>query len=449
MDWNSISELKWSRIPYANHKQMVRNFSKKEILDAINSFGREKALGPDGYNLEFYINYWNTICEPFMAAMNDFYQNSTIPESWGKTRLIFIPKTEEAKKISNYRPIALCNVAYKILAKVLVNRCRSSIGQIVSKEQITFVKGRNLHDNILMISEMVNIIPKSKRKIPYFILKLDLEKAFDRVSWIAMEKIWCFMNFLAKMRCWLKDCLESPMFTCSINGLDSSNFKSFKDDFWAKVELVCSIKFKFKTTWFNGDGLKEGEKLDRNSHEALLALIAIGLWNLWKNNNGWLFSGKELSTNLVLYKFLVEVEMTKFNETNNAVSSDTTLADRNSMIFCIDKYLKIDLNHMDSSVIETDAENVNNASNPSVIHCDAAWLKDNNYAGLSFQILDRNNSLTHKCYSCMTTSDPLSAKIWAIWLSIIKAKTLGIKHIKVFTDSLRRVHILKKDFKAP
>ncbi|WOL16581.1 ribonuclease H protein [Canna indica] len=64
------------------------------------------------------------------------------------------------------------------------------------------------------------------------------------------------------------------------------------------------------------------------------------------------------------------------------------------------------------------------------------------------EISDELGKATHSCYSYMSVSDPLSIEIWAIWLSIIKAKALNIKYIKVFTDCLRAMHILKEDFKA-
>ncbi|WOL07024.1 hypothetical protein Cni_G15759 [Canna indica] len=521
------------------------------VEEFASCLGRGKAPGLDGYNPEFYINYWSTISGSFMAAMNDFYQNCIIPKSWGKTRLISIPKTKDAKKILDYRPIALCNVAYKILAKVLVNICKNFIGQIVSKVQMASVKGRNLHDNILMISEMVNIIQKSKRKRPYFILKLDLEKAFDMVSWTAMEKIWCFMNFPAKMRCWLKACLESPVFTCSINGLDSSHFKSFKGVrqgdslspyFFIMMEELLSIlikesvskgdikAFKYKdisiSHLFFADNilitvksckdtclkLKEvlnsycnytNQKINSLKSEIIFpsncsSSINAEICNIFNIKEGSLpmkhldihIDRGRLSQNLQniiidkascrienwanlieegewkpdvicnlfgeeLIKKISKIFLAKNNAKdkwiwalNDKASSNATSAEMNSMNLCTGKYPKNGPNHMDSSITETDAEKNNDVSNSSVIHSDAAWMKENNYTGLGFQISDRNNRLTHKCYNHLIIPDPLSAEIWAIWLSI-KAKTLGLKHIKIFTDSLKAMHILKKEFKAP
>ncbi|WOK97947.1 hypothetical protein Cni_G06655 [Canna indica] len=46
-----------------------------------------------------------------------------------------------------------------------------------------------MHDNVILLTEIVSIIGKSKRKHPYFIIKLDLETAFDRVSWMAIKQL--------------------------------------------------------------------------------------------------------------------------------------------------------------------------------------------------------------------------------------------------------------------
>ncbi|WOK93176.1 hypothetical protein Cni_G01869 [Canna indica] len=114
--------------------------------------------------------------------MDEFYVQMSLPKSWCLTNLVFIPKKVNPAQIKDYRPIAICNVAYTIFSKCLVNRLKPVIKRCISKEQCAFVEKKKLQDNILVISEIVSVIRKSKRKRPFIILKLDLEKAHDRVS---------------------------------------------------------------------------------------------------------------------------------------------------------------------------------------------------------------------------------------------------------------------------
>ncbi|WOL14239.1 hypothetical protein Cni_G23019 [Canna indica] len=192
------------------------------------SLGRGKAPGPDGYSLEFFIKFWMEMKDTYCSALREFQEQGSLPNSWGQTNLVFIPKKDHPTRIKEYRPIALCNVAYKIFAKVLVNRLKPHIKQIISREQGAFVEKRRLQYNIIIISKNVNIVRKSNRKHPYFIVKLDLEKAYDGISWNALEEIWKMMNVPWRFRTWLLACLKSTNYSYVIDGLHSEWFKSFK-----------------------------------------------------------------------------------------------------------------------------------------------------------------------------------------------------------------------------
>ncbi|WOL11020.1 hypothetical protein Cni_G19781 [Canna indica] len=195
VDWNSMKQLNWKRIPQRIHGELSKDFSSIEIMEAMSSLGKGKAPGPDGFNLEFFLNFWSIIQDSYMAEIESLSESCSLPEAWRNTNLIFIPKIDNPRVVKEYRPIALCNVAYKILSKAIVNRIKQWIDKIISKEQTAIVGNKNLHDNILILSEVVNIISKSKRKKPFFIMKLDLEKAFDRVDWDAIKGICKCMNF--------------------------------------------------------------------------------------------------------------------------------------------------------------------------------------------------------------------------------------------------------------
>ncbi|WOL07126.1 hypothetical protein Cni_G15863 [Canna indica] len=179
---DAISQLKWKRLNNQKRAILCNEFTHKEIWEAVNSLGRGKAPGPDGYNVEFFIKYWAIVKDSFISGLTEFANSAVLPASWGETDLIFIPKKDGASKVTDHRLIALCNVTYKIVSKVLVNKLKAHISFLISEEQSAFVSGRKMHDSILMVSELVDVISKSKRKWPYIILKLDLEKVFDRVS---------------------------------------------------------------------------------------------------------------------------------------------------------------------------------------------------------------------------------------------------------------------------
>ncbi|WOL04581.1 hypothetical protein Cni_G13302 [Canna indica] len=156
------------------------------------------------------------------------FQFGVIPEQWKHTILVMIPKVDKPKKITEFRPIALCNVIYKIFAKLLVNRLRGILNKIISVEQNAFIPGRYLHDSILTLNEVVNTVNRSKSKYPIVILKLDLEKAYDRVDWSIVLKILEKMGMLIKIRKWIEACLMGVSYSCKVNGVSSRSFGSNK-----------------------------------------------------------------------------------------------------------------------------------------------------------------------------------------------------------------------------
>lgn len=86
------------------------------------------------------------------------------------------------------RPISLSNFINKILSRVLHDRLGDILTRLVSVNQSGFVKGRNITENILLAQKIVSDIGK-RGKPSNVIIKLDMAKAYDRVSWFFMIKV--------------------------------------------------------------------------------------------------------------------------------------------------------------------------------------------------------------------------------------------------------------------
>ena len=116
--------------------------------------------------------------------------------AFNDTLITLIPKIDNPLNLTQYRPISLCNVFYKIISKILVNRLKPILGQCVSQNQSAFVPGRQIIDNVLMAHEYIHRLNRKRNgKESYMAIKLDMSKAYDHVEWGFLAKIMEKMDF--------------------------------------------------------------------------------------------------------------------------------------------------------------------------------------------------------------------------------------------------------------
>ncbi|WOL17755.1 hypothetical protein Cni_G26548 [Canna indica] len=201
-------------------------FSLDGISMAVKSLGKGKTTGPDGYTDEFYQTYWNIISNSFFHAFSEFYENFALPNGWNDIDLIFIPKTNNPSSVRDYRPISLCNVNYRILSKVLAGRMKLVLNDLISYNQIAFIRGRSIHDNITVAQEIIHSIYNSKGKNPYVVVKIDLEKTFDIISWNVIFGMLNHLGFPDKFINCIESCITYATFRYCINNCCSNSFKA-------------------------------------------------------------------------------------------------------------------------------------------------------------------------------------------------------------------------------
>lgn len=151
----------------------------EEVKRAVDSMGSLKAPGPDGVQALFYQDYWHLVGTKIFDLVSKAFEEGTVPDGMNQTLITLIPKVEGPTSVSHYRPISLCNVTYKIITTVLVNRLRPLLSKILSPSQSSFVPGRNTTDKKILTQELMHSFRKKKGKDGNMAFKIDLEKAYD------------------------------------------------------------------------------------------------------------------------------------------------------------------------------------------------------------------------------------------------------------------------------
>jgi hypothetical protein len=184
------------------NEKLCADFTEKEIGDALFQIGPLKAPGPDGFPARFFQRNWGVLKEEIISAVKEFFKSGVMPEGINETAIVLIPKVDEPEMISQFRPISLCNVIYKVLSKCLVNRLRPLLDDIISEAQSAFVPGRLITDNALLAFECMHYIQQEQNPGKSFCAyKLDLSKAYDRVDWVFLEQMMIKLGF---SHCWVR-----------------------------------------------------------------------------------------------------------------------------------------------------------------------------------------------------------------------------------------------------
>lgn len=115
--------------------------------------------------------------------MQQVFNGGRLDPGLNKTLFVLIPKVTGAEFIHQYRPISLCNILYKVLTKLIVIRLRHVMQILVKQNQVSFISLRNISDNIITAQEAVHTMKLTKSKKRWMMVKVDLEKAYDRIQW--------------------------------------------------------------------------------------------------------------------------------------------------------------------------------------------------------------------------------------------------------------------------
>lgn len=136
----------------------------------------------DGFPVEFFKAYWDTVGEQVSNVALQFFVTGKILKEINCTTITLVPKVPNPTYVKEFMPIACCTTLYKLIVKVITTRLKLVVDKIMGPSQSTFIAYRNILDNVIVAHELVKVYNR-KGMSPRFLVKVDIGKIYDTVEW--------------------------------------------------------------------------------------------------------------------------------------------------------------------------------------------------------------------------------------------------------------------------
>ena len=165
------------------------DISIAEIKKAIHRLKNGKSPGIDAISAEMLKCSENDAVKQLHLLFNSIWKDQCVPEDWKKSLIVKVPKKEDLTECDNYRGISLLSVSSKILCRVLIDRVKSGVDEMIRQEQAGFRSGRGASEQIFALRSILEQCQEWQATV--YINFVDFSKAFDS---IIRERLWDIMG---------------------------------------------------------------------------------------------------------------------------------------------------------------------------------------------------------------------------------------------------------------
>eukprot|EP00253_Pinus_taeda_P010380 PITA_10380 len=206
------------------NKALMRAVTLEELEEVVKAMKKGTAPGPDGFTVDFYQAGWHFLGREILDLVEESRINQKVWPALNSTFFALIPKGDNLEEANGFRPIALCNVIYKMITSLIAKRLKPLLDNLISAEQIGFVEGRQILDGLVVTQEVIHSLKVKKQK--GMMIKLDLSKAYDRLNWKYLETVLERFGFHQRWIAWIHNLIYSPHFSILVNGSPSKTFNA-------------------------------------------------------------------------------------------------------------------------------------------------------------------------------------------------------------------------------
>ena len=139
-----------------------------------------KSPGPDGFTTNFFHHFGDLVKEDMLGIVEESRNKRGFLKAFNATFLTLIPKEAGVDTPDKFRPIVLWNVIYKIISKVIANRLKTLLPNLISSKQSGFVEGRQILDGVIIVHEVLHSLRITR--VPGMMIKLEIAKVYDKIN---------------------------------------------------------------------------------------------------------------------------------------------------------------------------------------------------------------------------------------------------------------------------
>ncbi|KAH9685635.1 putative ribonuclease H protein [Citrus sinensis] len=218
---------------------LIRIVDDAEIKDTIFSISPMKAPGVEGlmpYSSKLNGMWWGP---QFVSLLKIFFSRKQLPKELNQTLIVLIPKTNNPDSLKLFRPISLCTVVYKTITKLVANCLKTILPQLIGPAQTSFVPGRHIIENVIVAQEIIHSMKNKGGKTGQMAIKVDLEKAYDRLSWdFIQETLGLTESFILSRGMRQGDPLSPYIFVMCIERLNHGINQAVRSEVWKPIRLI-------------------------------------------------------------------------------------------------------------------------------------------------------------------------------------------------------------------
>ena len=192
-----VEDLDIPKLSFEESVSLESDLTLDEIKNILTSFQNNKSPGEDGFSKEIYETFFNLIGTHLLISYIEAFTKGQLSISQRRGVICLIPKDDSCLiQLSNWRPLTLLNVDYKILAKAIGQRIESILSSIIHSDQTGFIKSRFIGQNVRLLNDIMKYT--EAKKLPGILLFIDFRKAFNTIGWNFIHKCIELYNFVSK-----------------------------------------------------------------------------------------------------------------------------------------------------------------------------------------------------------------------------------------------------------